>query len=196
MLFCVFPSCWHCWSLIVFLCRREKTSSFHYFSMSDGVFLLPRLEVSWCVLWGAFLSQGNIHFRSCRLMQVSGPSASSLLLTQQCPRSECTWSNRKDEQNKHMLYFSRDAKEDCVGRNLVSALGDFSLAEVFSYSPDDHIWVPKSSSVSDHMKACLLSKSILTAQITASVRLFYEHGKCEEGCEEILVVAHTLSCLV
>lgn len=57
--------------------------------------------------------------RSPSLVQVLRPSASSQLLTQQCPKSECAWSNRKDEQNKHMLYFSRDAKEDCG--NLVSA---------------------------------------------------------------------------
>lgn len=76
------------------------------------------------------------------------------------------------------------------------APGDFSLSVVLSYSPDEHMWVPKSSSVGHHMKACLLPKSILTAQITASVTVFYLHGKCEDGCEEMLVVAHTLSCLV
>lgn len=121
MLFCVFPSCWHFCSLNVFLCRREKTSSFHYFSRTGRVLFLPRLEVCWCVLQKASLALENIQLRSCSLMQVLEPSASSLLLTHRCSRSECAWSNRKDKQNKHMLYFSKDAEEDCVGGNLVSA---------------------------------------------------------------------------
>lgn len=77
-------------------------------------FILPWLEVC-CVCSGELPKET---LRSHSLMQVLRPSASSQLLTQQCPRSECAWSNRKDEQNKHMLCFSRDAKEDCG--NLVS----------------------------------------------------------------------------
>lgn len=46
------------------------------------------------------------------------------------------------------------------------------------------------------MKACLLSRCILTAQITASVKVFCLHGKREDHCEEVLIVAHTLSCFV
>lgn len=65
--------------------------------------------------------------------QILRPSASAPLLTPKHPSSQRAWSNRKDKQNKPMLYFSRDAKEDCVSGNLVSAwILSSSLHQKFS----------------------------------------------------------------
>lgn len=114
---------------------QDPSIIFHYFSRTEGVFILPWPEVCWCV-WGASLAQGNIHLRSRSLMQVLRPSASSQFLEQQCPRSECDWSSRKDEQNKHMLFFNRDAKEDCAGgiwyQPGYCPLGEFFLSIVLA----------------------------------------------------------------
>lgn len=136
----------------------------------------------------ALLVQGNVQLKFFSLTWIQGPQLhfcvchhSTVCLSVGCRTGKAT-------KTSTCCVFSRDAKADHVGVELESAwvLSRRRLLSVtLNYGHDEHTWISKSSSVRLHIKTCLLLRYILTAQIIASVKVFYLHVKSKDHCEEV-----------